>query len=614
MSPDGEYLTALVRTEKNPGGTNLMVMNLATGKSEAITGYDVADIVWYYWAGKNRIVFMLARDDDDQFRQSFVVGIFSISPDGKKFRHLYGTGLAAIKYQLEELDSLPNDDNHILVQRRGKDRMFPNVYRLNIKNGKLKKITQNENDVLSWIADNNGVVRVGISSGSDTEDLNYELVYRSDSKSSWKRLFEFYGETFMVFGFDETNSRLFVAARLAGGRYKLYAMDPETGQLGEPILEDPVYDIYYEYSNTPHLVTTDEGKPVYFEYMRDRPRRIFFDANWQMRQKTIDKALPDTENRMVSWDRDEKRFLIFSYSDRDEGSYYLYDEKEKSVRFLIAISPWLDSENLANTEPFEYEARDGLKLYGNITRKTDIPDEPAPTIIMPHGGPYGVRDQWGFDKEVQYLASLGYTVIQPNFRGSGGYGYKVRISGYRQLGLQMQDDVTDVTHWAIENGIADPQRICIYGVGFGAYAALMGVAKKPGLYACAIGSAGVYDLELVARKYSQTGGRKGFGQFKAWGDEVFGNFKKHAERLRATSPVTLVPQIQAPVLIIHGLEGSWNSIHSDIMITGQLKRHDKRYQHLELQYGGVGFLTEQNEIDRYTVIGEFLGAYLDDEH
>ncbi len=611
MSPDGKYLSALVRTEKDPEAKNLVVMDLSTGKSEAITGYKEPDVVWYYWAGKDRIIYMLADDLDGAYKRAFSLGVFSISPDGKDFREIYGPTGAKIKYQLEELDSLPNDDEHILVQRRGKDRLFPNVYRLNIKNGKLKKITQNENDVLSWVADNNGVVRAGISTGTETEDLNYELIYRSDDKSPWKRLFEFYGETFTIFGFDETNTRLFVAARLAGGRFKLYGMDPETGQLGEPILEDAEYDIYYEYSNTPHLVTTDDGKPVYFEYMRDRPRRKFFDAKWQMRQKTIDQALPGLENRMVSWDRGETRFLIFRYSDRDEGSYYLYDEKDKSIRFLLALSPWLDRENLATTVPFEFEARDGLKLHGYITRKKSTSDGPAPTIIKPHGGPYGIRDQWGFNREIQYLASLGYTVIQPNFRGSGGYGYKFEISSYRQWGLQMQDDLTDATYWAIENEIADPQRICIYGASYGGYAALMGVAKEPDLYACAIGYVGVYDLERLARNRTRGRRVKGAGRYKLWAKEMFGDYKKDAERLKNTSPVNLVSKMKAPVLIIVG--GLDPRPSRSGLLVNEFKRNNKEYRLIVRDWEGHGFFAEQNVIDLYKEIGEFLGTYLDND-
>ncbi|MCH7894216.1 MAG: S9 family peptidase [Proteobacteria bacterium] len=614
LSPGGEYLAALVRTEKDPNAKNLVVMDLATMKSEAITGYKVADIVWYYWAGKDRIIFRLTSDSDEPFVRSTNRGVFSISPDGKDFRQLYGAGVAQIKYELGGLDSLPNDDDHILVQRRGNRPAFPDVYRMNIKNGKLKKIVRNKNNVLAWVTDNNGVVRAGISSGPETEDMNYEFIYRSDDKSPWRTLFEYYDDSFVVFGFDETNSKLFVAARLDGGRFKLYAMDPESGQLGEPILEDAEYDIYYEHSKTPHMVSTDQGKPVYFEYMRDRPRRIFFDAQWQMRQKTIDQAMPGTENRMVGWDRDETRFLIFRYSDRDEGSYYLYDEKEKSIRFLLAISPWLDSEKLASTEPFEYEARDGLKLHGYITRKTGAPDAPAPTIILPHGGPWGIRDQWGFDKETQYLASLGYTVIQPNFRGSGGYGYNFEVSSYRQWGLQMQDDLTDATYWAIENNIADPQRICIFGASYGGYAALMGVAKEPDLYACAIGYVGVYDLELLVQGLTRGRRLKGFGRSKVWGKVAFGDYKKDVERLKNTSPVNLVPQIKVPVFIIMGdNDRVVSSTHAFRMIR-QLKRHHKDYRVMIRSTEGHGFFAEQNVIDLYTAIGDFLGANLDRVH
>ncbi|MCZ6537929.1 MAG: hypothetical protein O6838_08570, partial [Gammaproteobacteria bacterium] len=186
LSPDGAYLAALVRTEKDPDAKNLVVMDVVTGKSEAITGYTVADIVWYYWAGKDRIVFRLTSDSDAPFVRSTGRGVFSISPDGKDFRHLYGSGVALLKYQLEELDGLPNDDDHILVQRRGNRPAFPDVYRMNIRSGKLKKITRNKNDVLTWMTDNNGVVRVGISTGPVTEDLNYEVIYRADDNSPWE--------------------------------------------------------------------------------------------------------------------------------------------------------------------------------------------------------------------------------------------------------------------------------------------------------------------------------------------------------------------------------------------------------------------------------------------
>ena len=614
LSPDGAYLAALVRTEKDPDAKNLVVMDVVTGKSEAITGYKVADIVWYYWASKDRIIFRLTSDSDEPFVRSTGRGVFSISPDGKDFRQLYGSGVAQIKYELGGLDSLPNDDDPILVQRRGNRPAFPDVYRMNIKNGKLKKIIRNKNHVFTWITDNKGVVRAGISAGSVIEDLNYELIYRSDAKSPWRTLLEFYdSDTFTVFGFDETNSKMFVAARLDGGRYKLYAMDPETGQLGKPILEDAEYDIYYEYSNTPHLVTTDEGNPVYFEYMRDRPRRKFFDAKWQMRQKIIDQALPGLENRMVGWDRDETRFLIFRYSDRDEGSYYLYDEKEKSIRFLLAISPWLNSEKLASTKPFEYEARDGLKLHGYITRKTGDSEGPAATIILPHGGPWGIRDQWGFDREVQYLASLGYTVIQPNFRGSGGYGYDFEVSSYRQWGLQMQDDLTDATYWAIENDIADPQRICIFGASYGGYAALMGVAKEPDLYACAIGYVGVYDLELKVRGLTRGRRLKGYGRIKTWGKEAFGDYKKDVERLRSTSPVYLASEIKVPVFIVIGdNDRVVSAIHGYNMIS-QLKRYKKDYRFMIRRTEGHGFFAEQNVIDLYSAVGDFLGANLDND-
>jgi dipeptidyl aminopeptidase/acylaminoacyl peptidase len=222
-------------------------------------------------------------------------------------------------------------------------------------------------------------------------------------------------------------------------------------------------------------------------------------------------------------------------------------------------------------------------------------------VVMPHGGPFGIFDQWSFDEDTQMLAEAGYAVLRINFRGSDNYGASFRRAGAREWGARMQDDLTDATRWAIEQGIADPARICIYGASYGGYAALMGAAREPDLYRCAIGYVGVYDLEAKHRDNSRAA-----RWLRNWSDDWMGE----RDALDARSPVLLAAQIKAPVLLVAGGEDSTAPIAHSKKMERALRHAGKPVETLYVSSEGHGFYTEEHRREYYTRLLDFLARHL----
>ena len=239
---------------------------------------------------------------------------------------------------------------------------------------------------------------------------------------------------------------------------------------------------------TPFAVIYDAGRPS-VEYVAP-------DSEWAKLHAGLLKRFPGQLLQFNGFTRDEKTVLFHVYSDRNPGVYYQYSLLNKTISLVAEYEPWIKPENMAPMQPVEFTAKDGTKLFGFYTAKGT---GPKPLVVMPHGGPIGPYDNWGYDSDAQFLASRGYAVLQVNYRGSGGRGFNFKQDGYAQWGALIQDDIADGVRWAIAQGKADPARVCIYGASFGGYSALMNPLRNPGMYKCAIGYAGVYDLNLMLK-------------------------------------------------------------------------------------------------------------------
>ncbi|GAA0390799.1 hypothetical protein GCM10008933_22170 [Paenibacillus motobuensis] len=286
--------------------------------------------------------------------------------------------------------------------------------------------------------------------------------------------------------------------------------------------------------------------------------------------------------------------LIVSVSnDKTYGMYYFYDSVSGELTSLGNLSPWLKPDQMADMYPISYKSRDGLTIYGYLTLPKNKKPQNLPLIINPHGGPW-TRDMWGFNPEVQLLANRGYAVLQMNFRASMGYGKSSRDAGNKQWGLKIQDDITDGVKWAIQQGIANPKRVGIYGGSFGGYATLTGITKTPGLYAAAVDYVGVSNM------FSFLGSIPPYWEtMRNLLNERVGDVEKDKEMLKQVSPVFHVDKIVTPLFVAQGAnDPRVNKAESD-QIVEALKKRGVQVEYMVKDDEGHGFTNEENLIDFY---------------
>jgi dipeptidyl aminopeptidase/acylaminoacyl peptidase len=286
-------------------------------------------------------------------------------------------------------------------------------------------------------------------------------------------------------------------------------------------------------------------------------------------------------------------------SDRNPGDYYLFNLKAKNASMLISQRDWINPERMATTRGFHFTARDGLRIDGLLTLPPGSDGKNLPMVVNPHGGPFGIQDVWGYSGEVQLLANAGYAVLQVNYRGSGGFGEAFEHAGYKQWGRAMQDDLTDATRWAIQQGIADSKRICIYGASYGGYASLEGVAKEPDLYRCAVGYVGVYDMPMMYHD----------GDIP---ERLFGrNFLKETlgeDKLEEISPDMHADRIKAPVLLTAGGADERAPIEQSKRMEQALRNAGKPVETLYYPEEAHGFYKMEHRQELYTRLLAFLRA------
>jgi dipeptidyl aminopeptidase/acylaminoacyl peptidase len=313
--------------------------------------------------------------------------------------------------------------------------------------------------------------------------------------------------------------------------------------------------------------------------------------------RALAKAFPDHAVNVTSHTRDGVA-LVQAWNDRTPGDTYLFDPAKMSAKDVFIQREWFDPAKLPKARAITVKARDGLVLHGYLTLPFGAKETtPLPMVVLPHGGPFGIFDQWAFDDDTQLLAEAGYAVLRINFRGSGNYGRAFHQAGAREWGGAMQDDLTDATRWAIAERIADPARICIYGASYGGYAALMGVAKEPDLYRCAVGYVGVYDLEAKHREDSRDA-----KWVRNWMDDWVGE----RSTLAARSPTEMASRIKVPVLLAAGGADVIAPISHSKAMARALRDAGKPVQTLYFDSEGHGFYTEDHRRAFYTTLLDFL--------
>jgi dipeptidyl aminopeptidase/acylaminoacyl peptidase len=377
-----------------------------------------------------------------------------------------------------------------------------------------------------------------------------------------------------LYGLDAAGALVVGVRPAETGRFGLYVMSAENGSLARPFYvhdTDDVADVRVDpYTN----------RVVGAGVVGEEP--VFFDTQLAEQQKLVNEAFPGESPRLVSWSQDRSRFVL-STDRRDRApAFYLYDAREGSAKQIASTYVGLDRSRLPPRQPYRYKARDGVEIPGYLTRPLDATGA-VPLVVLPHGGP-AARDTGGFDWIAHFLASRGYAVLQPNFRGSGGFGKAWEQAGHGQWGVGvMQHDVTDGVAALVSAGIADAERVCIVGASYGGYAALAGAAFTPELYRCAAAIAGVSDLRGMLQSTQNRMG--GFSATLSYWRLAMGvdEGREATERLRAASPIEHVADVRAPVLLIHGRDDTVVPIIQSRDMAAALQGAGKTVEVVELE-------------------------------
>jgi dipeptidyl aminopeptidase/acylaminoacyl peptidase len=410
--------------------------------------------------------------------------------------------------------------------------------------------------------------------------------------------------------FDGDNRSVLVWSDLGRQTRALYRYDPATRQLGELVVADETYDIVIpnieSFPRSHHIVfDPSKSRIVGIGYYADRLRFHWLDSEIAAIHQQVEAALPDTVHSIRQISEDGSRIIFSSYSDRDPGVYYLFDKPRKKLSEIAVVSPRIDPDQMAPVKRVKFKARDGLDLHGYLTLPRGREPKRLPLILHPHGGPFGPRDDWTYNAEVQFYANRGFAVLQVDYRGSGGYGRPFEMAGYKRWGLEMQDDLTDGVKWLIAEGIADPARVVISGASYGGYASMAGLAFTPELYCAGINYVGVTDLELLIPKAAPP-------ERTWWRHSRLGDLAKREdkERIHNTSPVNFADRIRVPILMAYGKNDPRVVIEHGYAMERALKKSGREYKMIIEPDEGHGFRKEEQRIAFYREVDAFLATVM----
>lgn len=582
LSPDGKQLAFLQPWESR---LNIHVQQIGSDEVIRVSSSTERDIFGFFWANNQKLVYIQDKGGDENYR------IYVASADGKDERDL--TPFDGVRAMI--LDDLRDNEDEMLIMLNQRNPVVFDVYRLNINTGEMTLVAENPGNVTSWDTDHNGVVRIATA----TDGVNTTLLYRKNEGDEFKPVITTnFRETLSPQFFTFDNEYIYAASNLGRDKLALVVYDIEKNAELEVIYEHPDVDISNAMMSRKRKVLTGVS------FFTDKRGYNFFDETRENLQKELEAKLPGYEVSIGGMNRDEDKVLVRTYSDKSRGAYYYYDMITKDFFKLADISPWLDESHMADMRPIVYESRDGLTIHGYLTLPKGVEPKNLPVVVNPHGGPWA-RDYWGFNPEIQFLANRGYAVLQMNFRGSTGYGKAFWEASFKQWGRTMQDDVTDGVNWLIEQGIADPERVGIYGGSYGGYTTLAGLAFTPDLYACGVDYVGVSNLLTFMASIPPY-----WKPYLEMLYEMVGHPEEEKDMMIAASPVFHVDKIKAPLLIAQGAnDPRVVKAESDQMVEA-LRARGIDVPYIVKDNEGHGFANEENRFDFYRAMEEFLGKHL----
>jgi dipeptidyl aminopeptidase/acylaminoacyl peptidase len=620
LSPDGQHIAVSVHSEENGESKyQLAVLHLPdlkfVSRLDMAATFQPADITW---VDNKRLVLGTAKETAFSEAPRLTGDIIAVDIDGKNKRMLYSDRSRSSTTAMMNVLKIPIGYGSISgTPDRANGHFYMTVYPAPERGGSdaqanktllfdVDAVTGNVKEIASISADgyqfivHDGVARYAY--GTDN-NLKEHTFYREAADQPWNELSpDVFGRHFFPYELSADGRKVYTNGSVSGGPDEL-AISNLDGTDRKVLASNPRMSItsvlWSPAPFTPYAAIALEGKPV-ITYLND--------SKYAQALKALNKQFPDHLVLFAGMSEDGATALVHAVSDRDPGTYAMFDMKTNNLRPLYQSKPWLKPEQLGERRPFWFKASNGTELGGFITLPPGRSEKNLPTLLLPHGGPIGPSHRWTItswdDAETQFLASRGYAVVQVNYRGSGDRGKNFEDSGYRQMGTGMLQDQLDGLNWAIAQGYTDKNRVCIYGASYGGYSAYEQPVYAPqGTFKCSVAIAGISDIRVwsLADTRRSRGGRNFIRE--AWGfdDPAY---------IKANSAIDQIDKFNVPVLIIHGEDDPRVPVQNARIMRDALEKAGKPVEYMTRPKEGHGFFKEQNNADRYKITEAFLEKYL----
>lgn len=589
LSPDGNYISYMAPYKDR---LNVFVRRVDETDEHAIriTNETERSVAGYMWADNQRLLYMKDTAGDENYQ---LYGVYRDGTDDRAYTAFDGVRTSLI-------DDLEEQPGVVMIGMNKRNPEVFDPYRLNIETGELTLLAENPGNIQGWMTDHDGRLRVATAI---VDGVNTQILYRDTEDEPFRPVLTTnFRDVVSFMEFTPDNKEVYAATNLHRDKTILVRMNPATCEELEVLYENERYDIAsISYSRKRKKLLS-----VYCTGHKE-PVRHYFDAEEEQLRQRIKAHFPNQRYGIADTDKAEENYLIYVGGDRTRGSYWHYNALTDEAKKIADLAPWIKSDEMNAMHPVCYTTRDGLQIEAYLTLPDGLTPDTAkqlPVVVNPHGGPWA-RDCWGYSSEVQFLSNRGYAVFQMNFRGSTGYGRHFLEASYKQWGLKMQDDITDGVKWLIEKGIANPNRIAIYGGSYGGYATLAGLTFTPDLYACGIDYVGVSNLFT----FMQTIPPYWRPMLEMMYEQV-GHPEHDADQLAATSPALHADKIKVPLFVAQGAnDPRVNKAESDQMVEA-LRQRGVVVEYMVKDNEGHGFHNQENRFDFYRAMERFLKAHL----
>jgi dipeptidyl aminopeptidase/acylaminoacyl peptidase len=587
------------------GRRGLVALDLATRTPRVIAAPGDSDVLSFHWVNDSRLIFDVY-DLQVPLGMQEGGGLFAINLDGSDLRTLAPTLRSQARagnfvYRYTRLVGPLNDgSSDVIVASNERNSRYEDLYRMDTVSGRKTLLTDSwPGDPVHWVADTRGVARAVVTTD---RGVRYTSWWRPSADARWQAIHEFglRDASVVPIAFDADGS-LIVASDVGRATAALHRYDTAKMAVGEVLAAHPHADI--------DQVVRDrrDNRIVGARYDDGKPGVAWFDEGWARTAAMIDRALPQSFNAISRGVAD--RVLVDAVSDVDPGSLYLLDLGSRKLEYLLSARPELKPAEMPRREAVRYKARDGLMIPAMLTLPRHREARGLPLVLYVHGGPY-VRGtvHWAWRDEPAFLAALGYAVLEPDFRGSLGWGRAFFQAGWKQWGLAMQDDLVDGVDWLAARGTIDPKRVCIMGASYGGYAVMMGLARDPERFRCGINYVGVTDINLMFDVAWSDMSDSDFLKYAA--RDIIADPERDAAQLKATSPLANAKKIRAPVLMAYGVEDYRVPIIHGERMRDALTANGTPVEWVAYSGEGHGFLLEENRFDFYRRVAAFLAKHL----